>query len=383
MTSAGAPTKPGGVRPPAAPRFLSLMLAALAVLLPALMAGTRLDRPLSPLELERIDQAIAVTATPDQPASFAARVFYGATLPADARAAFARAPEATAARARLAAVFFVLLASAALYLLVSISRGGSVAVLACLALAGLPPIADDGSALQPETLVALFGLLTTLLLAIFALTVSRRRRPAPVRLVRVVVMGVMAGVGASLAVVSASRGAVVLLIPGAAITLICLVQLAQWIRCWRRGRLTPRTVQALAGRAWPWLLLTLGVTAAGAITLLLTMHRGAVPGPSASPYGVLPPAGLRRMVMVALAILGGVRLLLEGGVRLSQRRRVDPTVILLLFVAVMLMQVVLDGRGMAAQPAAFALAVLVGEGVFTVILLLVGWWIVRTRRRAG
>ena len=54
-----------------------------------------------------------------------------------------------------------------------------------------------------------------------------------------------------------------------------------------------------------------------------------------------------------------------------------------LFVSVMLMQVVLEGRGMAAQSAAFALAVLVGEGVFTLILLLVGWWIVRTRRRAG
>ncbi len=368
---------------PGAPRFLNLMLAVLAVLLPALMAGARLDRPLSPVELQRVSDAIEAEAHPEKAATLAARVFYGATLPADALAQLANAPEATAARARLAAVFVMLLGSAVLYLLVSVSRGGSVAVLSCLALAGTPAIADDGSSLQPETLVAVFGTLAALLLAMFALTVSRRRARAGMRTLSVLSMGVLVGVAVALTVASASRGAVVLLVPGGAITLVCMVQTLQWVRCWRRDRLSPRSVQALAGRAWPWLLLTLGITAAGAFTLVVVLQRGPVPGPSASLYGVLPDGGLRRVVVVALALLGTVRLLFEAGVRLSKRRRIDPTVVLLLFVAVFVMQHLSDGSGLAAQPAAFALAVLVGEGVLTSILLFVGWWIVRARRRAG
>jgi hypothetical protein len=369
---------------PLATRLFGTLLGILVVLLPALVAASGLDRRSSASEQARLSEAIALLDEPTRDASVAARTIYGVTLPEAPAQALQANREATIARARIAMLGCGFVVSALLYLLVAATRGGLTALMTCVTFAGLPAVVDDGHALRPEPLATAFGLLGTILLVTLTLaSLSRRaRRQGARHLPLVLGMIVLSGAAYGLALVTQPRLGVLLLVPGGLVTLACALQTWTWVRLYRRRRFTKRVLPALAQRSWPWFLLgVVGMGVTSAVIFLLLGHGVIAPDATGSSYTLLPESGLRRFLLGTLMLLGGVRLVLEGGHQLSARRRLYPSLATLLFIAVVLMQYGLSGAGLDTTLPACGVAILAGEGAMTALMLVVGMLVVRAQRR--
>lgn len=371
-------------RPPRTPsqRWFGILLAVLAVLLPGLAAGAGIEGEASDAERERLRAGLAAVAAPDEPATLAAHVLYAATANDQAASRLATAPQATVIGARFGMVWLLVAIGALLYLLMSVSRGGMTALLSCLVLSTLPPVVEDGFVLRPEPLACAFGLLATVLLAAYALVVLvRRRRPTWRRALFLVGMAALVGAAYGVAAAALSRASVLMLIPAGIVTLACVVQTWTWWRLWRRRRLSRRMLFGLARRSWAWFCLAaVGMASSSLVLFWLSAHGVEVTAPTASAFGYLPLQWPRAAVVGILMAIGGLRLLMDSGGHLSARQ-LHPSLVLLLFCALALMQHSMYGSGHNALLAACAAAALAGEGAATAIVVLVGVLLMHAQRR--
>jgi hypothetical protein len=122
------------------------------------------------------------------------------------------------------------------------------------------------------------------------------------------------------------------------------------------------------------------MAATSAVLYVLAGHGVEVAVPSASAFGLLPASGVRAVLVAVLIGIGALRLLLEGGAQLSALR-LHPSLVVLLFVALALMQHAMVGAGTSAFIPACAAAMLVGEGITTALALVAGSLLARARRQ--
>ncbi|MEZ5965676.1 MAG: hypothetical protein R3F56_17715 [Planctomycetota bacterium] len=376
MTTARAPRT-------ASQRLFGALLSLLAVLLPGLVAGVQIGRAPTDAEVERLRASVALREAP-QPAALAAHVLYPATLHEADRARLQAGQDvgSIVVRARLSMLWLMFAIGGLFYLLLSVTRGGLTAVFGCLFLSSLPPVVDDGCVLRPEPLACAFGLLATVLLATYALTVMvRRRGPRPARALLLVVVAALTGAAYAVAAAALSRASLLLLVPAAFVTLAAVVQAWRWVRVLRRGRRIGRgMLVALARRSWPWFCLgAVGMAASSLVLYALDAHGVARTLPTASAFGYLPASWPRAALLGLLMVVGGLRLLFHGGAHVSGRR-LHPSLVLLLLCTLALMQFAHNGAGINALLPACAAAALAGEGATFVLVLFIGTLLVHARQ---
>jgi hypothetical protein len=204
-------------------RAVAAACATLAVvLLPPLAAGTGHGAPPSPHEVTALRAALGVDGDAVPVGSEVARQYYQAAaggwlaeVPVDEAGM-----TALVGRARLLQLLSIAGISCLVYLSVLLARGRLQALLACAALAVLPPVAIEGALLRPEAPAALFTGLALVLLQSFAQTACRHPGGAPWRrIVSLGGLGVCAVLALGLATAALpSLGASVLL-PGLVLTL--------------------------------------------------------------------------------------------------------------------------------------------------------------------
>lgn len=357
-------------------RGLGAIVTLLFVLLPALVGGARLDAPARPGEQARLQRATG-QAPSRGPRSMPVDMYLAATAPP-----VVAEPAAALARARLASVVGLGVLSALLYLLLSAVRGRACAVLACAALACLPPVAYDGAALRPELPAAVFAALGMLLFIGAPHALPGARRAVRGWLVFGVLAAAVAG-AFGLAAACLPDAGILLLVPGGVLLLVVATHLLRGVRLVRRRSIWRLPTAALNRRLLPWVALV-GIGLVGMLAVLAIAVEGdprVLPASRAS-VGLLPASWLPRAALLVLAAFGALRLLLVVGLRLGRRRRVEPATLLAIWVAVLLMQRALGSDASDALLAAAPLAALVAEGAMLVLLVALGF-AVRSPQAAG
>jgi len=354
------------------------------VALPALLAGTGIDAPPRPDELQRLADALRGPPALGEAGSEVARQFYLAAVHGSAGRLPAEpaALSAFVATARLAQLGGLFATTACVYLATALARTRAQGLLACLFLLLLPPVAADGHALRPETPATLFAAFALLLLQGLARVDPVRARRSPLSRVAVpAATSVLAALALSLAVAALpARGAVVLL-PGAVLTVLAAQLLLRGRRVWRRQELSGLPIQAINRRLWPWLLAAMLVPAAAfwLLELAVRVPAGALQ-PTAAVAGLLPASPLQRGALLALLVVGAFTAVVRVGLRTGRRGRVGPDLVLLVYCGLQLAAAWAAGPGTDMLPAVPALAVLLAEGASAVATL--GAWLLLRRRRA-
>lgn len=363
---------------------LGLGLVATVLALPALLAGARLDAPPRPGELQRL----AAAAAGGPGGSEVARRFQLATAPGVVPEALqgpqpvaGAAATAFVARARLVQVLFLFAASAGVYLATVLARGRLQALLACLCLPMLPPIAAEGHVLRPETAAVVFTLLALVLLQVLAADVHRRRRRGWRRGSVLVADGAVAALALGLAAAALPARGGGLLLPGFVMSVAALHLGARAVRLLRRNGLLRLPIGAINRRLWPWTLAAVLAPVAGLVLLqrLLGGPAGSLPA-TPSEVGLLPAVLALRWPLQALLGLGTVVAVLRIGLRFGRRGRIGPDLVLLLYCALQLACTVGAGPGTDALPAAPALAIVLSEGLIVTVGAVAWWWL---RRRGA
>jgi hypothetical protein len=353
--TAVAPPPPRGLRP-----LVALVVIALFVMLPALVAGAGIDAPVQQAERDRL-------AVPEGTArSIPAELFYRATLPDTPDL---RVTDRVVAQARLAPVLALAGIGLLLYVLLALGRARLTGLLACAVLALLPPVADEGFLLRPEPAAVLAGLLGVVLLAAMATVGIRPGTRVRTQLPFLFAASVAFGIAAAIL----PAAGLFLLVPLGAFELSVLLAGTRLRRLLRRAPLEQLPWRAWHRRHVPWLLAVAGAL----LATWLFMSRyivGPVADlqPSAAAVTMAPPAWYLRVPLLLLALLGALRLLLATGRQLSLHRRITPPMVLLLFVATQLARDLLRAEGLDQLGGAIALAVLVAEGAGLLLWLGLG-----------
>lgn len=353
-------------------RLWGQSLIALVVVLPALVAGASIEAPAVVGEWERLASAIEGSSVRahSQVADGFLRTFVAeqATVPD----AGSDAAAALLARARLSQVLGVLGLSMLTYLVVVLASGRARALLTVLWLAVLPPIAQAGYVLRPETAATSFGLVGLLVLQLLAInerpTAGRRRYVSTA-------LGLSAALLLALAVTTLPSSGHVLLVPGGALVAAGVqVGFRLW-RVLRERHVAVWPARAAAGRMWPWAATSVATLAVAALLMHDAVRRPEELAASAIDTGLLPVATWVRIPMLALAALGAARLVLRTGQRFGRRGRLASDLLLFVHVAAMTAWAASRGDGLDALPAAPSLALLLADGTVYAFLLL------STRRR--
>ncbi|HEX5053822.1 MAG TPA: hypothetical protein VFZ65_18725 [Planctomycetota bacterium] len=347
-----------------------IVLAVL--LLPVLVAGTRIDAPPTPAELEHLRSALAPTGSTAAVGSEVARQFYvsmlfgTASVPADPEAA-----AAVVAQARTAQLVSLLGITLLLYLGVLLARGRLQALLAVGALLMLPPIGAEGHVLRPETPTAVFCLLSLVLLQCLAQSARQRHGGRAPRLPFVAGLVLCATVAQGLAVATLPSSGECLLVPGVVLT-IAAVQLGlRGVRVVRRQGLERLPIRSINGRLLPW---TATALLAPAVALLLLSVAVVVPvealPSSMSTAGLWPAAWPFRLPLFGLLGLGVVAGVLRVGLRFGRRGRIGADLVLLVFCVVFLATAIGTPDSDDRLVAAPAMAAVLSEGLRTLLVLL-------------
>lgn len=356
-------------------RLSVLAVTLLFVLLPALAAGARLDAPARSEEIARVRTVLAATpADGREPGSIPARWFFVATLPAWVRDLDPRTldqePQRTQAVtfARFVALLGVLLISCCLYLLLASTRGQGVGVLACTALAMLPPVAVEGAILRPEIPATAASLLAiSVLLAALVLDRPLRMVPAMTRIAVMATLIVASGTLCGLASAFLPQPWWIIMVPSAMLLLTTAALTFFVVKVLRRrGGDVPAL--ALGRRMLFWFGAMLVWPALCAAFLLLGYEPGTPAlSQSASEVAFWPASWLARAPLLALAALGVVRLLGDFLRKFASGARLGSESVLLVFVAVLFAQRLRLGTGYDALLTAVAFAIAVGEGGMGVV----------------
>lgn len=358
----------------------SLLAAGLIVvfaMLPALIAGTRIEADAAPGEWRRVLAGLHGDDGAARPGSVVARMFYGATL--TDRTLPAPDPDSTAgarllAQARLAQVGGMLALALLAYLVVMQAQSRERALLALAWLAVTAPVLQQGEVLRPETPAAVFGLFALLFLQLLAGHLQSGRRRSPWRRLPVTAaMALIAALATALAIAALPHYSAYLLVPGAAMAAILLQASGRMLRTMRRRQWVAWPVRALAARLWPWVLASLLAIVA---TVLLLAEGLELPAqdlpPTPSSAGLLPASPWLHWPLAALAALGGLGFVVRAGIGMQQRGWLTAELLLGLHCAVLLLHHGLGGGDIDALPAAVPVAVLLGNGVVFAVLLVAG-----------
>lgn len=343
------------------------------VLFPALAAGAGLDRPATDAEVA----ALVAASRSDASLRGPSELFLTLLLPEDAAGWSEPLLRERLPMCRLAAVAFVLALSGLTYLAVTLARGRARAVLACLALGCLWPVYGDGALLRAEVPSAVFGALGTVLLCLLPARLGAARRANTWRAVpAVAALAVAAGVSFALAASSHGAYGVFLLVPAACLLLALGRHGIALLRVLRRFRFAVLPFRAFTLRVLPWLMVAFAALAAAAALLAWV---AAPAQPTGSGAGLLPRSMSGAIPLAALAVVGGVLSLLRVGLELGRAGRLSAGAVLFVHCGVLLLHRARADAVDDALPAAMALAVLVAEGGFAVLVVAGGLMV----RRGG
>ena len=348
----------------------------LVLLLPSVVAGLSVDRPASPGERDRIERVIQQRFGQARVDTSGSRMFHTAAIAEAAWPDDEAGQRALILRARLSQVLGVAALGFLTYLAVMLARGRLQALLACALIAGLPPVAQAGYVLRPETPGTLFALLSLLLLQVASRPAPRHRSRSPRRSL-MVGFGLMfcAAVSTALACETLPSLGASLLVPGLVLMIGAAQLLPRGFRCFRRRGLDRLPIQALNRRLIPW---TATVLVAAAITLWLLNSSLTVPIAAlavterASP--LMPAGALAYGCVIGLVLLGVVASVFRVGLSLGRGGRIGPDLILFVYCAVFLISAWVVDRGGDPLPLVPALAIVLSEGMRVVLVLLLGLW---------
>ena len=337
-------------------RILSAVVSLLAVLLPALAAGSGIDAA------PRASEVTLLGVAADDPNGLdggPASLFARAMLDPDAAADPSLLPDAVPA-ARLSSMLAIFACSGLLYVAVALSRGRAVAMLSCIGLALLPPVALEGSILRAELPCTVFGLLALLMLIGLpeALRARRRRRRIHAA-ASLVAIGLAVAIADALAVATMPHYGVYLLVPAGCLLLVVGGETSRFFAVLRRFRLLVLPFRAFTRRLWPWVVPPL----AGILFSLWLLRSTSGPElPTRMQFGLLPESWPLLAIVVSLAVVGlvvrGVALLTD----LLRGRSVTAATVLAVHGTVLLGQRFGMSATDDALPAAPALALWIGEG---------------------
>lgn len=308
-------------------------------------------------------------------------MFHTAAIPDATWPVAAGAQQALVVRARLIQVLGITALAFLTYLSVLLARGRLQALLACGLIAVLPPVAEAGYILRPETPATLFALLSLLLLQVASRPAPRHRYRSPRRSI-MVGGGLMlcASLAAGMACEALPSTGAILLVPGV-VLLAGAVQLAnRGMRCFRRRALIGTPIRSLNRRLIPWTATALVAPAITwwllSSTLTVSVDDLAVTERASS---LLPDSMIGYAASVSLLAVGLIAGVLRVGIRFGRGARIGPDLILLVFCAVFLMTS-LTGEGLADPlPVLPAMAILLSEGLRALLVVALG---VLARRRA-
>jgi hypothetical protein len=346
----------------------------LVVLLPALVAGVRLADPARPVERERIERAAAPAADARGAETELARWFVHVAARGQ-RAGASVDAGGVVGRARLLQVAGIGGIALLLYLNVLMARGRLVALLATGSLALVPAVGMDGHVLRPETPATLFVLLAVLLWQNAAAVryVGRTRLPRT----RGVALFACAALVVALGVATMPSLGESLLVPGFVLVLAWLQAVLRGLRYARRRHLARLPLLAVNRRVVPWLLGALLAPACAAMLLGWSLH-GAVESVLVVRVSaqLLPTGGLE-WIAWSLAAVGAAVVVFRLGRWLAGSGRPRADVVLMVYVAIVLATFVggsLDEDPLSAAP---ALAVLLAEGAWALLVVVFGLLVAR------
>lgn len=382
MTTNTGNDRLGSARSPLRSASIAAVCCSLLVLLlPSLVVFVAVGTPAKPDELARLQRIVEGRPKAERIDTSGSRMFHTAAIPDATWPVAADAQRGLVVRARLMQVFGITALAFLTYLSVLLARGRLQALLACGLIAALPPVAQAGYILRPETPATLFALLSLVLLQVASRPAPRHRYRSPRRSM-MVGGGLMlcASVAAGMACEAMPSVGAILLVPGV-VLLAGAVQLAnRGIRCFRRRALIGTPIRSLNRRLIPWTATALVAPAITwwllSSTLTVSVDALAVTQRASS---LLPDSSLGYVVSVGLLAVGLIAGVLRVGIRFGRGARIGPDLILLVFCAVFLMTS-LTSEGLADPlPVLPAMAILLSEGLRALLVLALG---VLARRRA-
>jgi len=362
-------------RPPTArAKMAAVCCSLLVLLLPTLVVGLSLATPASEAELARVERVIRQRHAKERVDTSSSRMFHTAAIADRSWPIEAGDQQALIVQARLMQVLGITAIAFLIYLSVLLARGRLQALLACALLAVLPPVMNAGHVLRPETPATLFALMSLILLQVASRPAPRHRYRSP-RRSTMVGCGLMfcAAAMAGMACETMPSIGATLLVPGLVLLVASAQLLPRGIRCWRRRGLEGLPIHSLNRRLIPW---TATALVAPAITLWLlnstltvSVEALAITERTSS---LLPEDGLGYGAALLLLVIGLVAGILRVGLKLGRGGRITPDLILLVYCAVFLMSWWLGEARYDPLPALPAMAILLSEGLRTLLVLLLG-----------
>lgn len=346
----------------------------LVLLLPAVVVGLSLGVPASEAELARVERVIVQRNQPVRLDTSGSRMFHTAAIPDRAWPADEKGQHALILQARLMQVLGIAAIAFLSYLAALLARGRLQALLACALVAVLPPVMTAGHVLRPETPATLFALMSLVLLQAASRPAPRHRYRSPRRSM-MVGCGLMfcAAVMTGMAVETMPSIGVALLLPGLVLLVGSAQLLPRGVRCWRRRGLEGLPIRSLNRRLIPW---TATALVAPVITLWLLNSTLTVSVDALAiterTSSLLPENALGYGVAVGLLGVGFVAGVLRVGIRLGRGGRIGPDLILLIYCAVFLSSAWAGDGRYDPLPALPAMAILLSEGLRTLLVLLLG-----------
>ncbi len=335
-------------------------------MLPALIAGTRIDD--APTPAERLNVANAWTRASVPARSHPADLFYLATFPDSARVEGGIVRDGDLRVGRFSALTGILATTCLLYLTMALARGRIRGLLACLAFAMLPPAAHEGMRLLPENPATLFGAFGTMLL-VAAAYLTRPGHGMP-RYVPLFGFATVAGAAYGLAAGTLPRAGIHLLVPATLLVAALALTTLRLPRLLRRRSVHELPIRGINRRLLPWGLVFFTTMTAALLTQSIAIEGNSdALQPTLSDVPLLPANAIGSILLIACAVLGAISLMLGVGFRLTRRARVVPDLVLLVAVAAPVLRHVVEQKPFVALPAAPALAVLIGEGLFVLVRL--------------
>lgn len=340
----------------------------LLLLLPALVAARHLGEPVRPDELARLARALDPADGGGRDGQIA-REFVRNCAAAEVLPVDGAARDQVVTRARLGQLATLLGVVLLLYLVVMLARGRLQALLACLAFAGLPAVAEDGHVLRAETVALLGATMGLLLLQCVAQASRPRAGDDGRRLLSVSGLAVCAMLATGLAVAALPASGAWLLVPGIVLSIAAVQIVLRSVRLVRRHGWLRLPVRAINRRLLPWTAMAL-LAPAVALWLLWRTVPGGVEGLSpAAGLPFLPRSPTLAVAFVVLLLLGAVAALLQTGNRLRRSGRIDAGLVWFAFCAVGFAGALGGVPDRDRLPLAVATASLLGNGLFVVLLL--------------
>jgi hypothetical protein len=371
---------PGAAPANRSPKVAALCCSVLVLLLPTLVVLLSIGADPAPGELQRLERVVEGRPPGERIDTGTSRLFHRAAIAGATWPDEADAQRALLVRARLAQVVGVTGLAFLTYLVVLLARGRLQALLACGALALLPPVFDAGYVLRVETAGALFALLSVVLMQVAALPNPRLRARHPRRAL-VVAGGLMlcAAVAIAMACEAMPSLGESLLVPGVVLVLAAVQMAVRGRRLLRRRGLMGTPIRAINRRLIPWTALGF-VAPAVALWVLRRSYTVSVEQLAVTvPHSSLLPAGtFGSALATVLLALGAGTWIVRVGVRFGRGGRISPQLILFSFCAVFLLTALGDDVPHDPLPLVPAVAVLASEGAHALLVLLLG---VLARRR--